>query len=45
MKLLFARNLSPRLVQLLADVYPGSAHVIDMGLSDADDRAIWTFAR
>ena len=45
MKLLFDQNLSPRLVQLLAGIYPDSAHVMDMGLSDADDRAIWTFAR
>ena len=45
MKLLFDQNLSPRLVQQLAGVYPNSAHVMDMGLSDADDRVIWTFAR
>ena len=45
MKLLFDRNLSPRLVRLLAGVYPDSAHVMDVGLSAADDRAIWTFAR
>ena len=45
MKLLFDQNLSPRLVQLLAGVYPGSAHVMDIGLSAADDRAIWAFAR
>ena len=32
-------------MQLLAGDYPGSAHVMDIGLSDADDRAVWTFAR
>jgi predicted nuclease of predicted toxin-antitoxin system len=27
--LLFDQNLSPRLVNLLADIYPDSAHVIE----------------
>ena len=45
MKLLFDQNLSPRLVQLLAGIYPDSAHVMEIGLSAADDRAIWSFAR
>ena len=45
MKLLFDQNLSPRLARSLAGVYPDSAHVMDVGLSDADDRAIWMFAR
>ncbi len=45
MKLLFDENLSPRLARSLADVYPDSAHVMDVGLSEADDRAIWMFAR
>ena len=44
MRLLFDRNLSPRLVQLLADLYPDLAHVLDVGLEKADDRAVWTFA-
>jgi len=44
-KLLFDQNLSPRLARSLAGVYPDSAHVMDVGLSDADDRAIWMFAR
>ena len=44
MRLLFDQNLSPKLVQLLADIYPDSAHVLDIGMSDADDRAVWTFA-
>lgn len=44
MKLLFDENLSPRLVRLLSDVYPGSAHVYGTGLHAADDSAIWTFA-
>lgn len=45
MKLLFDQNLSPRLARSLAGVYPDSAHVMDVGLSDADDRAIWMFDR
>ena len=45
MKLLFDENLSPRLVGLLADVYPGSAHVHDCGLGSADDEAVWQFAK
>ena len=45
MKLLFDQNLSPRLVQRLAGIYPDFAHVMDIGLSAADDRTIWAFAR
>jgi len=33
-KLLFDENLSPRLVQLLANEYPGSAHVHGVGTRD-----------
>lgn len=35
MKLLFDENLSPRLVILLADLFPNSVHVRDMGLRAA----------
>lgn len=45
MKLLFARNLPPRLVQLVASIYPDSVHVLDIGLSDADDSAEYRKAR
>ena len=38
MKLLLDENLSPRLVALLADEYPESAHLRDRGLRGADDR-------
>ena len=44
MKLLFDQNLSPRLVHLLADIYPDSTHVRDVGLHDADDLNIWNYA-
>jgi predicted nuclease of predicted toxin-antitoxin system len=43
-KLLFDENLSFRLVSALADVYPESAHVRDVGLLGADDAAIWAYA-
>lgn len=41
MKLLFDQNLSPKLVVRLADLYPGSLHVRDLGLADGDDELIW----
>lgn len=45
MKLLFDQNLSPRLVDLLADVFPSSSHVQSAGLDRASDEAVWNFAR
>ena len=45
MKLLFDQNLSPRLVQSLADLYPNSAHVQAVGLATASDDAVWTHAK
>ncbi len=45
MKLLFDENLSPRLVDLFADSFPGSAHVRDVGLGATADEAIWRWAR
>jgi predicted nuclease of predicted toxin-antitoxin system len=44
MKLLFDENLSFRLVGALADIFPESKHVRDVGLLGADDRMIWEFA-
>jgi predicted nuclease of predicted toxin-antitoxin system len=44
-KLLFDENLPPRLVDLLADLYPGSLHVHQCGLSASDDSAVWEYAR
>ena len=40
MKLLFDENLSPRLCRLLADIYPDSAHVRDIGLRGAEDEPV-----
>ena len=45
MKLLFDQNLSPRLSRSLADFYPDSVHVRDLGLREATDTAIWTHAQ
>jgi predicted nuclease of predicted toxin-antitoxin system len=45
MKLLFDQNLSPRLPQLLADIYAESVHVREIGLRDASDAEIWEFAK
>ena len=45
MKLLFDQNLSPRLPRLLADIYPDSVHIREVGLRDADDLAIWQYAK
>jgi predicted nuclease of predicted toxin-antitoxin system len=44
-KLLFDENLSPRLVVRLADLYPDSVHVRDVGLERAKDEAAWSYAR
>ena len=40
MKLLFDQNLSPNLPRSLADLFPGSLHVRQIGLRDADDSAL-----
>jgi predicted nuclease of predicted toxin-antitoxin system len=44
MKLLFDQNLSPRLVRALADLYPDSMHVREVGLRTADDEVVWNYA-
>lgn len=45
MKLLFDQNISHRLVDLLASVYPGCSHLRHWGLDSADDETVWNFAR
>lgn len=45
MKLLFDQNLSPKLVALLADLFPHSYHVQTVGLDCADDDRVWDYAR
>ena len=44
MKLLLDANPSPRLVGLVFDVFPDTAHVFSLGLGP-DDQAIWSFAK
>ncbi len=44
MKLLFDQNLSRRLVTILADEFPDSAHVGTLDLDTATDREIWDHA-
>jgi len=43
-KLLFDENLSRKLIALLAELYPGSAHVSEFDLLERPDREIWDFA-
>lgn len=45
MKLLLDQNISYKLVSRLGDVYPGSTHVRQLGLEEADDLAVWNYAR
>lgn len=44
MKLFFDENLSHRLVDRLADVYPGSQHVRQVGMKSAPDRIVLGYA-
>ena len=45
MKLLLDEHLSGRLVESLADLYPGSEQVLLLGLGGAEDSAVWEYAR
>ena len=45
MKLLFDQNLSPRLVALLSSTFPDSIHVREVGLSQAHDDTVWSYAK
>ena len=45
MKLLFDENLSRKLVVRLAELYPGSVHVAEVGLQEHPDRDIWEYAK
>jgi predicted nuclease of predicted toxin-antitoxin system len=44
-RFLFDENLAARLVEALAETYPGSVHVGHVGLMGAPDRAIWQHAQ
>jgi predicted nuclease of predicted toxin-antitoxin system len=43
--LLLDENLSPRLVARLLSLFPGLTHVRDVGLKQASDEQIWTWAK
>jgi predicted nuclease of predicted toxin-antitoxin system len=43
-KLLLDHNLSPRLVGLLADLYPECMHVHALGMDRAPDTQVWQYA-
>lgn len=45
MKLLFDQNLSPRLVNRLADLFLGSIHVQSVGLDCANVDQVWQHAQ
>ncbi len=45
MKLLFDHNLSPKLVFLLTEQYPGASHVTSVALDKASDSDVWAYAR
>lgn len=45
MKLLFDENLSHKLAHRLADLFPDSIHVRDVGLKSSDDPLVWDYAK
>ena len=45
MKLLFDQNLSHTLARRLADLFPNSTHVREVGLKEAEDSVVWEFAK
>ncbi len=45
MKLLFDQNLSYKLCQQLADLFPGSTQVRLQQLDQADDLKVWSYAK
>ena len=44
MRLLFDQNLPPRLVDSLAEFFPNSVHVMNVGLDQASDREVREYA-
>ncbi len=45
MKLLFDENLSPKLPQRLATLFPHSIHVRDVGMKATIDPIVWDYAK
>ncbi len=44
-RLLLDQNLSPKLINRLADLYPNSDHLELLGLGTADDVLVWEHAK
>jgi len=44
-KLLFDQNLSHQLARCLADLFPDSIHVREVGLKEAEDPIVWEYAK
>jgi predicted nuclease of predicted toxin-antitoxin system len=44
-KLLFDENLSHKLSNRLADIFPNSVHVRDVGMKAMDDPLVWDYAK
>ena len=45
MKLLLDQNISYRLLKKISDIFPDSKQVIQLGLNNASDMGIWSFAK
>jgi predicted nuclease of predicted toxin-antitoxin system len=45
MNLLLDHNISHRLIERLADIFPGASHVMLSGLDQATDVEVWEYAR
>ena len=45
MKLLLDQNISYRLLDKLREIYPGSTQVRLIGMAEADDAALWQYAK
>ena len=45
MKLLLDENLSDRIIPRIIDLYPDSAHVKTLALTNTDDSVIWEYAK
>jgi predicted nuclease of predicted toxin-antitoxin system len=43
-KLLYDENLAPSLVEALADIFPESLHIREVGLKSAPDPVVWAYA-
>ena len=45
MRLLFDQNLSFKLIRLLADAFPESNRISLLAMEEAEDRAVWEYAK